>query len=89
MDSLDFYGLLAPPSTIPAPPILDPAQPAAPAAPPTQPRWRTRYGVAYCTICDMAADYCKGHLPPAQSPDGAESQLLLRIAEARAKAGGR
>lgn len=58
--------------TVP-PPILPP---------PT--RFRVRYGVCYCTVCGFAAPFCKGHAPTdPPSPDGAESNLARRIAQAR------
>ncbi len=59
--------------------------PVAPALPnPT--RFRIRYGIAYCTRCDLAVQFCRGHGPPdAQSADGDGSSLAKRIAEALGK----
>lgn len=76
----------APPATVP--PIVAPFVVPTPTPPalPNPTRFRTRLGVVYCTVCDLAVPYCKGHAPPdAQSTDGAESSLRARIAEVKGK----
>lgn len=57
--------------------------------PPTMPnptRFRVRYGVAYCLVCGLAAQYCKGHAPSdvSAAQDGsAAASLERRINEAK------
>ena len=75
-------------TTIPPPvmPIVAPVMPPAP-APRQLPFVRRRYGVEYCTLCDLALDYClcganaAGFGPP--SEDDAESALVKRIIACR------
>jgi hypothetical protein len=58
--------------------------PAGHAPPASQSRYVTRYGVQYCRICDLAAIYCKGHVPQGQSAkDGDASSLNKRIRDVR------
>jgi hypothetical protein len=47
-----------------------------------------RMGVEYCTLCNLAVLYCKCGSAPArdaESPDGAETRLAKRIAEAQGR----
>lgn len=51
---------------------------APPLPPPT--RFRIRYGVVYCEVCDLDARYCRGHTPPPPTQgDGDASDLNKRI----------
>lgn len=53
-------------------------------------RWKKRYGITYCSICEFPAEYCKGHpTPDTPAQDGETTQLAQHIAELRMKAGGR
>lgn len=46
----------------------------------------TRYGVDFCTICSLMVAYCRCGTTPAAdeaAQDGAESNLVRRVREAR------
>lgn len=73
-----------------------PAPPVAPAAiddiqsmpKPNPTRFRVRFGVCYCIVCDLAVTYCKGHGPPdAMSQDAARADrsLSARINDCKGK----
>lgn len=56
---------------------------------PNPTRFRIRFGVVYCALCNLASAYCRcgERSPDAPAQDGAESGLAKRIAEVRGKDG--
>lgn len=77
-----------PAGATPAPAAPNPAAPIMPATQTAPGRFVQRGGYEVCVVCGFAKAYCPGHAPAEEpGPDG--SDLARRIAEARAKAGGR
>ncbi len=60
-------------------------------APRQLPFVRRRNGYDYCTLCDLALEYCLCGTREVdeRAPDSADGGLVKRIVEARLKAGGR